>query len=94
VLGEHALSLRDADGDVHTIAWEQVESVFPLAGDAGLAVAGSNLCLVPVEAAVFGRRGVEQVRAHLRDRVPPARWSTPRMAGADVAGQVEMVGAS
>ena len=78
VLGDQGIAHRDPDGDVHAIAWSQVENVFPILDDGGVVVVGGNMCLVPVEKAVFGQRAVDQVSARLRQVVHPQRWSAPR----------------
>ncbi|WP_459645490.1 peptidase M16 family protein [Kineococcus sp. NUM-3379] len=71
VLGEEALGLRDADGDQHLIAWDEVVGALPLDGDEGVSVAGRGLCVIDVHRDVFGAGAVADVRSRLAARGLP-----------------------
>ena len=74
VVADGQLVHRDADGDVHGVAWDVVEAVVPIDDERGVAVVGRNNCVVVVHPDLYGRRAVEKVLQSVRAHVPEQRW--------------------
>ena len=85
IVSDAGLAHRDDDGDVHFIAWNDIEAVLPHDEGEGFTIVGRNMCLVPVFADGYGRQACQAVRA----RIPAHAWLTERsMAAPSAAADV------
>jgi hypothetical protein len=74
VVNDDVVAHRDAEGELHQIAWSEVVAAVPAEEGDGVAVVGRNVCVIEVHEEVYGRRAVQAVRArvpaHLHVRAP------------------------
>ena len=84
IVSDSGLAHRDADGDLHFLAWTDVEAVVPDDEGGGFAVIGRNLCLFPVFPDLFGKAACAAVAA----RIPSSRWLTRPAPASSRSAQV------
>ncbi len=61
VVSDDGLAHRDADGDVHGVAWSRVEALVPTDDGRGVTVVSRDLCCVRVHPDRYGSRAVAAV---------------------------------
>lgn len=88
IVTEAGLAHRDDDGDVHVIAWTDIDAVLPHDEGEGFTVVGRNLCLIHVFADGYGRQACQAVRS----RIPADRWLMERSPAVPSAADEVPVG--
>lgn len=78
IVSDAGLAQRDDDGDVHFIAWQDIDAVIPHDEGDGFTIVGRNMCLIPVFVEGYGRSAHQAVRA----RIPAHAWLTERTGAA------------